>query len=109
MKPFQMTEQQKRFFLTFGFLSFPGFFKDDIEKITEEFERVHKEYGSHHDGTKRSYIYPFPDKSEYLTSLVDDQRIMKINRWILGEEYNFVSGDGNYYVGDTVWHSDFNF
>ena len=25
---------------------------------------------------------------------------------LLGEDYNYASSDGNYYVGDTKWHSD---
>ena len=59
-----------------------------------------------HDGTARSVIFPFPDQSEYLSSLLDDPRIHDIASSLCGEEFNYTSGDGNFYTGDTQWHSD---
>ena len=42
----QLSEQQVRFFETFGYLSFPGAFADEAEAISEEFERVWAERGA---------------------------------------------------------------
>ena len=49
---------------------------------------------------------PFPDQNEYLSSLLDDPRIHDIAAGLLGDDFNYTSGDGNLYVGDTRWHSD---
>ena len=35
----RLTDQQLAFFDTFGFLAFPGLFADDIDKITDAFEK----------------------------------------------------------------------
>ena len=106
------TEQQLRFFETFGFLHFPGLFAGDIGRITETFEKVWADYGRgdhrrSHDHERRSILLPFIDRDEYLSGLLDDPRIDGIASAILGDNYNYVVSDGNYYVGDTHWHSDF--
>ena len=107
----QLTKQQLNFFNTFGYLHFPGLLDDCIERIIEEFERIWHEHGGGHNGRlhdeqARSCIVPFPDQSEYLSSLLDDPRIHDIAASILGDDFNYTSGDGNLYVGDTRWHSD---
>ena len=45
---------------------------------------------------------------ERLCTLVDDERIVAICNGVLGEHFNYASGDGNYYSGDTGWHPDGN-
>ncbi len=107
----KLTEQQVQFFEMFGFLAFPGLLSDRIEAITDEFEAVWEErggghHGREHDGVRRSCIVPFIDQSEYLSSLIDDPRILAIATGLLGEEFNYMGSDGNYYAGDTPWHSD---
>ena len=37
---------------------------------------------------------------------LDDTRIHDIAASILGDDFNYTTGDGNLYVGDTRWHSD---
>ena len=44
------TEQQVRFFDTFGFIRFPGLFAADIGRITEAFEQVWADHGGGHHG-----------------------------------------------------------
>src|SRR5262249_41206291 len=39
-------------------------------------------------------------------TLLDDTRILAIAYSLLGEDFNYMGSDGNYYVGDTGWHSD---
>jgi hypothetical protein len=111
MKDTRLTEQQINFFNTFGYLHFPGLLADCIDKIIEEFEKVWAgrgggHHGNTHDEKQRSCIVPFPDQNEYLSSLLDDPRIHDIAAGLLGDDFNYTSGDGNLYVGDTRWHSD---
>jgi hypothetical protein len=97
----------------FGYLVLPGLLSDRIERITQEFEQVFADkgghYGSAHDGTRRSCILPFIDQSEYLSSLIDDPRIDGLFASLLGPDYAYLGSDGNFYVGDTSWHSDTDF
>lgn len=107
----RLTEAQVTFFETFGYLGFPGLLADRIDEITAEFEALWAEHGGghngrKHDGTARSCIVPFIDQRERLSSLVDDPRILAIANSLLGEDFNYMGSDGNYYVGDTGWHSD---
>ena len=106
-----LAEQQLTFFKTFGFLSFPGLLKDRIDEIIREFEEIFKKRGGGHsgkphEGKQRSCIVPFPDQSAVLSGLLDDPRIHGIASSILGKDFNYMPSDGNYYSGDTSWHSD---
>ena len=107
----KLSEAQLDYFNTFGFLKFSGIFKDDIAKITEEFETVWSESnGGHnnqqHDFKRRSAIFHFVDLNIFLSSLIDDIRIKGPVSSILGDDFNYSGSDGNLYVGDTRWHSD---
>jgi hypothetical protein len=113
MDRMQLTDQQRAFMDVFGYLVFPDLLSDRIDRIIEEFERTFAERGGGHngrphDGTARSCILPFIDQTEYLSSLIDDPRIDRIFTGLLGAEYNYLGSDGNFYVGDTNWHSDTN-
>ena len=108
---FRLTEYQINFFDVFGYLSFPGLVADRIEEIQQEFENVWAERGGGHDGNPhagnaRSCIVPFIDQSEVLCTLLDDYRILAIAKTVLGDDFNYMGSDGNFYVGDTGWHSD---
>ena len=107
---FSLSEQQIRFFETFGYLGFPGLMADRIDEITEAFEAVWSERGGGHNGQPhageaRSCIVPFIDQSAALSSLIDDPRIHALAATLLGDDFNYMGSDGNYYVGDTGWHS----
>jgi hypothetical protein len=41
-----------------------------------------------------------------LCALLDDLRIEGILISLLGDDFNYTGSDGNYYAGDTQWHSD---
>jgi hypothetical protein len=106
-----LTEQQLASFRTFGFLAFPGLLADRIERITEEFEAIWAangggHNGQAHDGTARSCSVQFIDQNTYLSTLLDDPRIHGIAASILGDDFNYMGSDGNFYTGDTRWHSD---
>jgi len=113
MDKLQLTPHQLAFMDLFGYLHFPGLLSDRIDRIIEEFENVFVQKGGHygiaHDGTRRSCILPFIDQSEYLASLIDDPRIDGIFASLLGPDYTYLGSDGNFYTGDTNWHSDTDF
>ncbi len=104
----QLSEQQLNRFHTFGYLSFPGLLKGDIDWITEGFEEVMATAcdGRPHDGSARTSIVPTIDHHEKLCTLLDDARILGIASALLGDDFNYASGDGNFYTGDTGWHPD---
>jgi hypothetical protein len=109
--PIPLSDQQIGFFDTFGYLSFPVLMADRVGEIIDEFEAVWKSrggghQGKSHDGKARSCIVPFIDQSERLCSLLDDPRILGIGASLLGDDFNYMGSDGNYYVGDSGWHSD---
>jgi hypothetical protein len=111
MEKLQLSSQQLAFMKNFGYLSFPGLLDDCIDQIIEAFEAVWEGHGSGHggkphDGTARSCIVPFLDQSEYLSGLLDDPRVNGIFSSLLGDDFQYLGSDGNYYVGDTGWHSD---
>ena len=106
-----LTEQQLARFHTFGFLAFPGLLADRIAHIIEEFEAIWAANGGGHngrahDGTARSCSVQFIDQNAYLSTLLDDPRIQGIAASILGDDFNYMGSDGNFYTGDTRWHSD---
>ena len=107
----ELSPAQIRFFKSFGYLYFPQLFApDEIAWITEEFERSIQAHGNgaQHDGSKRTMFGGPIEHRERLCTLVDDERIVAICNGVLGEDFNYASGDGNYYSGDTGWHPDGN-
>ena len=105
------TKEQIAFFDTFGFIRFSGAFRGEADRIIGAFEDVWTSHGGGHneeahDHKRRSAILPFIDQSEYLSSLIDHPLIDGFASAVLGPDYNYTSSDGNFYVGDTNWHSD---
>ncbi len=107
----QLTDPQIRHFRTFGYLMFPALFSPmEIAWITEEFETAIQAYGGgpQHDGSSRTMFGAPIERTEKLCTLLDDPRIVGLLSGILGADFNYCSGDGNYYTGDTGWHPDGN-
>ena len=107
----RLTEHEINRFRTFGYLVFPGHFAAEIGDITDAFEKVWADHGGGHDGRQhdhqhRSALVPFIDQDEYLCSLIDDPRIEHVVASLIGDDFNYTGSDGNFYVGDTQWHSD---
>jgi hypothetical protein len=107
----RLSSQQLAFFESFGYLGFPGLLTDRIGEILEGFEAVWASHGGGHggqphDGTRRSCIVQFLDQSPVLCTLLDDSRIHGIAASLCGDDFNYMGSDGNYYAGDTGWHSD---
>ena len=107
----RLTEHEINRSRTFGYLVFPGHFAAEIGDITDAFEKVWADHGGGHDGRQhdhqhRSALVPFIDQDEYLCSLIDDPRIEHVVASLIGDDFNYTGSDGNFYVGDTQWHSD---
>ncbi len=105
----KLTQQQLNFFHTFGYLGCSAVFShSEIAWITEEFERSIQEVGGgkNHDGTSRTMFGGPIEHRPRLCALLDDPRVLGILGSILGEDFNYANGDGNYYTGDTGWHPD---
>tara|TARA_B100000745_G_C20124361_1_gene385077 strand:- start:246 stop:1007 length:762 start_codon:yes stop_codon:yes gene_type:complete len=106
MTEFKLTDHQKAFFQTFGYLQLPGLMSDCIDDITVAFMQVFERNAWQHDDKTRSMCLQFIDQHEYLRGLLDDSRITGIAAGVLGDDFNYTSSDGNQYVGDTHWHCD---
>lgn len=105
--PFRLSPGQLAFVETFGYLSFPGLLKDRIQAIEQAFEEIMAvKGGPDHQGLQRLSVAPFLNHHPYLCSLLDDERIAGIAESLMGPDYQYWNSDGNYYVGDTPWHSD---
>jgi hypothetical protein len=97
---------QVKQFETFGFVRLEGAVRHRIEGVVEAFEDVMAVHGAGHDGSKRTAVVPFIDQDERLCTLLDEPAIEEAAASLLGPDFNYLGGDGNYYVGDTGWHSD---
>ncbi len=106
MTEFTLTDHQKAFFQTFGYLQLRGLMADCIDDITGAFTQVFERNAWRHDDKSRSMFLQFIDQDEYLRGLLDDSRITGIAAGLLGDDFNYAGSDGNYYVGDTHWHCD---
>lgn len=111
MSQHALTEQQLRYFDTFGFLALPGLLDDVIDEVIEAFEEIWERHGGGHhgqphDGKRRSCIARYLGQHERLCALLDDPRIHGALSSLVGDDFNYMGSDGNYYAGDTQWHSD---
>ena len=101
-----LSSQQCTFFQSFGYLILPGLLTDEMNWIIEEHHNVFEKNGVVHDGTKRSFLVPFFDESARLCTLFDHPNVVGVLSSLLGDDFNYVGGGGNYYSGDTNWHDD---
>jgi ectoine hydroxylase-related dioxygenase (phytanoyl-CoA dioxygenase family) len=105
----QLSDADIRFFRTFGYLALRGAFTaEEIGWITEEFDYAIQTQagGANHDGSKRTMMGAPAERTEKLCSLVTHPSVVALASAALGPDYNYASGDGNYYTGDTSWHPD---
>jgi hypothetical protein len=104
-----LSEQQRNHFRTFGFLIFRGLFS------SEETARYSSEFnagldaplgGQPHDGVKRHYTGLMDERTPFIASLAEDPRFADVAEELLDKPMLGIATDGNYYVGDTLWHPD---
>jgi len=109
---FALTDAQKTFFDTFGFLVLRGLFAAEMGAITDEFERVFAEqtpWESHEDlhfNEQRLIVPNIIDHSPMLLGLLNDPRITRIVAPILGGDYIGGQSDGSLFSCETSWHAD---
>ena len=106
-----LSEQQRAFFKTFGFLAFPGLFADDIAAITQAFEDIWQRHGGGHGGkpmtARRGLRWPSSStRTSGSAPCLTTRASCGIAGGLLGDDFNYSGSDGNFYVGDTRWHSD---
>ena len=105
----KLTQEQLDFFDTFGYLMIPQLFsQDETNKIIEVFEWSiqNRAGGKNHDGSTRTMFLGPIERHPDMCRLLDHPAILGLIGGILGEDFNYCSGDGNYYSGDTGWHPD---
>jgi hypothetical protein len=103
-----LTAQQRAFFTTFGYLHLPQALAKDIDWIIAEFEAAWKARPDLvHDGSQRTtYPASFITTRPRLSTLVEHPVVCGALDDLLGEGWSSYGGDGNFYSGDTGWHSD---
>lgn len=109
-----ISEADKRYFDTFGFLRIRGLFASDIARITEGFEEVFEaEHGNTldsnmalHFNEKRSIVPGIVSRSDKLCDLVDDPRTVSVVSTLMGRPYEYSESDGSLFYCDTSWHPD---
>jgi hypothetical protein len=103
-----LSNDQRVYFETFGFLKLPAALIKDIGWIQDEFESAWKSRTDvHHDGSART-IYPgsFITSTPRLSTLIEHPVVNGVLDGLLGRGWSSYGGDGNFYSGDTGWHSD---
>jgi hypothetical protein len=106
----QLSDLQKRFFNTFGYLVVPKLFSaGEIAAIAEGFETSLAQYGKDVPGVapRRGMLGPI-EHLPAMNRILDDPRILGLIGGVIGEDFNYCSGDGSTYAGDTYWHPDGN-
>lgn len=105
----QLSEQQVSYFRTFGFLIFRQVLTPaEVEQFSGEFDRgLAARLGRPHDGEKRVWATLMDDDTPFIASLVDDPRFADVAEQLLDKPTLGIGTDGNYYTGDTLWHTDF--
>jgi hypothetical protein len=105
-----LTDADLRFLDTFGYLTLRGLLREDIGWITEEFDRVWSERDRGQVGHRGSHmempVVPFIDQTRRLCGLLDHPALASALAGVAGPDFNYLSGDGRVYHGDTTWHWD---
>ena len=104
-----LSQEQLNFFDTFGYLLVRQLFSpEETEKIIEGFEWSIQNCGGgkNHDGTSRTMFGGPIDHMPEMCAILDHPSILGLIGGVLGEDFNYGGGDGNYYSGDTGRHPD---
>ncbi len=111
-----ITQQQKTFFETFGYLHLPGVLAPEMAMIREEYEAIYARQAANvvplgaanpdgvHWATTIQHL--FVAMSPRLSCLIEDPRMVDICTSLLGEGYSINGGDGTLFHTATAWHSD---
>jgi len=103
-----LSNEQRVYFETFGFLKLPAALIKDIGWIQDEFESAWKSRADiQHDGSTRTIVPgSFIASTPRLSTLIEHPVVNEVLDGLLGPGWTSYGGDGNFYSGDTGWHSD---
>lgn len=109
-----LSQQQKQFFDTFGYLSLPGLLADNTDKVINKFDALFAEHNKAvldwrheaHYNNARHILLQLIERDPDLSSLLEDPRIDGTFSTLLGDDYLYRASEGNIFTGDTYWHSD---
>jgi ectoine hydroxylase-related dioxygenase (phytanoyl-CoA dioxygenase family) len=108
-----LTDAQRNYFHTFGYLVLPGVFASEMNQISDAFEAAFAAhdtpYESHeriHGQERRLSLPNVMDDEPTLAKLPQHPRIQGVARSLFGDEMEFAGSDANLYFCDTLWHSD---
>ena len=107
----KLTEQQVAFFKTFGYLVVRELLTPtEVETVTQAFDWSIQNWGGgdKHNGSIRTMLGGPIEHTPELCALMDHPGVLGLIGGVTGENFNYCSGDGNYYTGDTGWHPDGN-
>ncbi len=106
----QLSEQQVNHFNTFGFLILrQQLTAEELERINPEFNAAIESLlppGAEYDGKTRLGRLFMDADTPTLAALGDDPRFADVAEQLLGKAAICIGIAGNYYTGDTRWHSD---
>ena len=106
----RLSEQQVNCFNTFGFLILRQHLTaDDLVRINPEFDAAINSLlprGGEYDGKTRLGRQFMDADTPLLAALGDDPRFADVAEKLLGRAPICIGIAGNYYTGDTRWHSD---
>ncbi|MDA0335609.1 MAG: phytanoyl-CoA dioxygenase family protein [bacterium] len=102
----ELSEQQQRFFTSFGFLHLQGLMADEVGWITEEFEAARADSGADHRGTARTSFSDSAERRQRLCALIEHPRIHGVLTGLLGADFLYLGMGAELYVGDSLWHPD---
>src|SRR5258705_4929147 len=107
----QLTKEQLNHFHTFGFLIFRQLLTpQEMAQYSLEFNRGLDAWldGKRHDGKTRHYASLMEDVTPFIATLADDPRFVGVAEQLLAKSLLGIAVDGNYMVGETLWHPDTN-
>ncbi len=107
----KLDQQQRGFFDTFGYVVVRQLLSPaEVEQVTAGFEWSIQNCGggADHDGSRRTMFGGPIEHIPEMCALLDHPGILGLIGGVIGDDFNYCSGDGNYYTGDTRWHPDGN-
>ncbi|MBI2192352.1 MAG: phytanoyl-CoA dioxygenase family protein [Planctomycetes bacterium] len=104
-----LTDDQLRFYKTFGYVVLRGFFTpEEVQIIQREVSHAMTVQYAHKpfDGTARHWTMMLEEDTPFFASLMEDPRFLTIAKHLYGQDVLGVGTDANRYVGNTGWHRD---
>jgi ectoine hydroxylase-related dioxygenase (phytanoyl-CoA dioxygenase family) len=109
MQTTTVSDEQVRFFKTFGYLVMRNVFSsDELAVINREFDQTLTSQYTHapYDGTKRHWSMMMDEDTPLFAQLLEDPRFLLPARQFFGPDVLGIAIDANRYTGNTGWHPD---